>query len=247
MLRSEGRGFSAEAGGIGRRLRHRSPVPVPGPTPALAPGAAAAVARVVTDVLQPRNTLLAGMPGMGLAAAGSWTGLLWGLLGALCAGIVPAAYIEWERGRGTWGDRHVVDRTQRAPIFLVILGSVGTGSALMLLGGAPGGILIAMLALWAMTVVLLAVNAAWKISVDSAVASAVVALLAVLHSPWWAAAYVLVAAVCWSRVRAGLPPRPPDAGRRGPGSGDGGGIPPGIAGRPGNSPLFGRVDAAGRR
>lgn len=159
-----------------------------------------ATARVVTDVLQPRNVLLAGMLGLGLAAAGHWTGLLWGLLGALCAGLIPAGYIEWERKRGTWGDRHVVDRTQRAPIFFVILGSIGTGSLVMLLGGAPTPILVAMLALWVMTIGLLAVNTVWKISVDSAVASAVVALLAAVHSPWWLLASTLTIGVCWSRV-----------------------------------------------
>ncbi|MEU7228970.1 hypothetical protein [Streptomyces chrestomyceticus] len=159
-----------------------------------------AAARTVTDLLQPRNVLVVGMSGIGLAAAGDWTGLPWGLLGALCAGIVPAGYIEWERKRGTWGDRHVVDRTKRAPIFLVILGSVGLGALVMVLGHAPAGILVAMLALWAMTVVLLAVNTVWKISVDSAVASAVPALLAVVHSPWWLLAYLLTIAVCWSRV-----------------------------------------------
>ncbi|MEW1612216.1 MULTISPECIES: hypothetical protein [unclassified Streptomyces] len=161
------------------------------------------VARTVTEVLQPRNVLLAGMLAIGLAAAGDWTGLLWGFLGALCAGLVPAGYIEWERGRGTWGDRHVVDRTKRAPIFFVILGSIGAGSVVMVLGNAPGGILVAMLALWVMTIGLLAVNTVWKISVDSAVASAVVALLAVVHSPWWLAAYALTVAVCWSRVALG--------------------------------------------
>ncbi|MFJ2604260.1 MULTISPECIES: hypothetical protein [unclassified Streptomyces] len=158
------------------------------------------LARVVTDALQPRNVLVGGMLGVGLAAAGEWTGLVWGLLGAVCAGIVPAGYIEWERRRGTWGDRHVVDRTKRAPIFLVILGSVGAGAAVMVLGNAPTGILAAMLGLWVMTVALLAVNTVWKISVDSAVASAVVTLLAVVHSPWWLLAYAVVAAVCWSRV-----------------------------------------------
>lgn len=162
--------------------------------------AAITAARAVTDVLQPRNVLLVGMLGIGLAAAGHWTGLLWGLLGALCAGLIPAGYIEWERKRGTWGDRHVVDRTQRAPIFFVILGSIGTGSVVMVLGGAPTGILVAMLGLWVMTIGLLAVNTVWKISVDSAVASGVVALLAVVHSPWWLIAYALTAAVCWSRV-----------------------------------------------
>ncbi|WP_262387062.1 hypothetical protein [Streptomyces sp. TRM49041] len=160
----------------------------------------AATARRVTDTLQPRNVLLVGMLSIGLAASGHWTGLLWGLLGALCAGIVPAAYIEWERGRGKWGDRHVVDRTKRAPIFFVILGSIGTGSLLMVLGDAPGGILAAMLALWVMTVGLLAVNTVWKISVDSAVASSVVALLACVHSAWWLLAYAMTLAVCWSRV-----------------------------------------------
>ncbi|MFE9370030.1 hypothetical protein ACFYM2_09685 [Streptomyces sp. NPDC006711] len=162
-----------------------------------------ATARAITDVLQPRNVLLVGMLGIGLAAAGEWSGLLWGLLGALCAGLVPAGYIEWERKRGTWGDRHVVDRTKRAPIFFLILGSIGAGSVVMVLGHAPTGILAAMLALWVMTIFLLAVNTVWKISVDSAVASAVVALLAVVHSPWWLAAYAITFAVCWSRVALG--------------------------------------------
>ncbi|MFD4756164.1 hypothetical protein [Streptomyces sp. NEAU-H3] len=161
------------------------------------------LARTVTDVFQPRNLLLGGMAAVGLAAAGDWTGLLWGLLGALCAGIIPAAYIEWERGRGTWGDRHVVDRRQRAPIFFVILASIGTGAVIMLLGHAPNGILRAMLALWLMTIILLTVNTAWKISVDASVASAAVALLACVHSPWWLCAYALTAAVCWSRVALG--------------------------------------------
>lgn len=157
-------------------------------------------ARMVTDVLQPRNVLVVGMLGIGLAASGDWTGIPWGLLGALCAGTVPAWYIEWERARGSWGDRHVVDRTRRGPIFLVILASVGLGALAMVLGHAPTGILVAMTALWAMTVVLLAVNVFWKISVDSAVASAVPALLGVVHSPWWLLAYPLTVAVCWSRV-----------------------------------------------
>ncbi|MFD7967320.1 phosphatase PAP2 family protein [Streptomyces clavifer] len=164
------------------------------------PGRTTATARRVTDVLQPRNVLLAGMLGIGVASAGHWTGLLWGFLGALCAGLVPAGYIEWERRRGTWGDRHVVDRTQRAPIFLVILGSLGTGALIMVLGHAPRGILIAMISLWVMTTVLLAVNTVWKISVDAAVSSAVVALLCAVHSPWWLTAGTLTLAVCWSRV-----------------------------------------------
>lgn len=96
-----------------------------------------------------------------------------------------------------------MDRTQRAPIFFVILASIGTGTLAMLLGHAPTGMLVTMLALWVMTVLLLAVNTVWKISVDSAVASAVVSLLAATHSPWWLLAYALVVAVCWSRVALG--------------------------------------------
>ncbi|MGW7518074.1 hypothetical protein ACWGJ2_21055 [Streptomyces sp. NPDC054796] len=160
-------------------------------------------ARTVTDVLQPRNVLLAGLTGLGVAAAGHWTGVAWGLLAALCAGIIPAGYIAWEKKRGTWGDRHVVDRTQRLPIFLVILGSIGLGSLIMVTAHAPRDILVAMLALWVMTIGLLAVNEAWKISVDSAVASAAVVMLAVVHSPWWLLAYGLTIGVCWSRVALG--------------------------------------------
>ncbi|MFJ8949935.1 hypothetical protein ACIRO1_07545 [Streptomyces sp. NPDC102381] len=157
------------------------------------------IARAVTDILQPRNVLVVGMLGIG-AVAGGFAGMAWGLLGALCAGVVPAAYIEFERKRGTWGDRHVVDRTKRAPIFLMILASVGTGAFLMTLGHAPSDVIRAMVGLWLMTVVLLSVNTVWKISVDSAVASAVVALLAVVHSPWWLAGYAVTVLVCWSRV-----------------------------------------------
>ncbi|MCZ4124416.1 hypothetical protein [Streptomyces sp. H39-S7] len=174
--------------------------PAPTPDRRTARTRSQSAARRVSDVLQPRNVLLAGLVGVGAAASGGVSGAAWGLFAALCAGIVPAAYIEWERRRGTWGDRHVVDRTQRAPIFAVILGSIGIGAAVMLLAHAPTDILIAMVSLWAVTVVLLAVNTVWKISVDSAVASGVVALLSAVASPWWLLAYALVAAVCWSRV-----------------------------------------------
>ncbi|MFD3454756.1 hypothetical protein ACFWVC_21585 [Streptomyces sp. NPDC058691] len=143
---------------------------------------------------------MVGMVAVSQAAAGNWTGIPWGLLGGLCAGIIPASYVEWHRKRGTWGDRHVVDRTQRAPIFFVILSSIGVGIIVMSLGHAPPDVITAMIAAWAMTVVLLAVNTVWKISVDAAVASSVVAILSVVHSPWWTCAYLLVAAVCWSRV-----------------------------------------------
>ncbi|WP_327287652.1 hypothetical protein [Streptomyces sp. NBC_01198] len=163
-------------------------------------GTVTRAARTITDVLQPRNVLLVGMTGVGWAPAERWTGILWGLFGALCAGVIPAGYVEWHRKRGTWGDRHVVDRTQCAPIFLVILSSIGVGLAVMSLGHAPADVITAMIASWAMTIVLLAVNTGWKISVDAAVASSAVAILAVVHSPWWACAYLLVAAVCWSRV-----------------------------------------------
>ncbi|MFE6887112.1 hypothetical protein [Streptomyces sp. NPDC057694] len=166
------------------------------------PATGSNVARVVTDALQPRNVLVAAMLGIG-AVAGGPAGLAWGLLGALCAGLVPAAYIEFERKRGTWGDRHVVDRTKRAPIFLVILLSIGFGLLLMTVGHAPSDVVRAMVALWLMTVVLLGINTVWKISVDSAVASAAVALLAVVHSPWWLAGYAVAAMVCWSRVALG--------------------------------------------
>ncbi|MYT73437.1 MULTISPECIES: hypothetical protein [unclassified Streptomyces] len=160
------------------------------------------VARVVTDALQPRNVLVAGMLGIG-AVVGGLTGLAWGLLGAICSGLVPAGYIEYERKRGAWGDRHVVDRTKRAPIFFVILASVGTGALLMSWGHAPTDVILAMVALWLMTVVLLSVNTVWKISVDSAVASATVALLAVVHTPWWLVGYAGAVVVCWSRVALG--------------------------------------------
>lgn len=160
------------------------------------------LARPVTDLLQPKHVLVAGLTGVGLAATGTLAGAGWGLFASVFAGVVPAAYINYERKKGTWGDRHVVDRAARRPIFLVILGSIGLAAAVMLVAGAPHDVLRSMLALWAMTVGLLTVNDAgkWKISVDAAVASAVVTMLTVVGSPWWALAYAAVAVVCWTRV-----------------------------------------------
>ncbi|MFH0246167.1 hypothetical protein ACGRHY_27965 [Streptomyces sp. HK10] len=159
-------------------------------------------ARRITDILQPMHVLLAGLTGIGAASAGTWSGAAWGLFAAVFAGVVPASYINWERKRGTWGDRHVVDRSQRRPIFLVILASIGVALAVMLPAHAPRDVVVAMVALWAMTVGLLAVNdgSKWKISVDAAVASSVVTMLAVVHTPWWTLAYSLVALVCWTRT-----------------------------------------------
>jgi membrane-associated phospholipid phosphatase len=170
------------------------------PTPAGPAPSRTKVAKAVTDILQPRNMLLAGLTGFGVITQASLTGAAWGLFASLCAGVVPAEYIEWERRRGTWGDRHVVDRRQRPRIFAVILASIGIGITVMEMAGGPGDVERAMIALWGMTVVLLTVNTFWKISVDAAVASSVMALLAVFHSPWWLLGYVLVTAVCWTRV-----------------------------------------------
>jgi membrane-associated phospholipid phosphatase len=169
------------------------------------PGFRERLARKTTDILQPMHVLLAGLTGIGIAAAGTWSGALWGLFAAVFAGVVPASYINWEKKRGTWGDRHVVDRAQRRPIFLVILASIGLATTTMVVAGAPGDILRAMIALWVMTVGLLTVNDAgqWKISVDAAVASAVATMLAVIAGPWWLTAYGLTVVVCWTRVTLG--------------------------------------------
>ncbi|MET9779259.1 hypothetical protein ABZ023_34285 [Streptomyces sp. NPDC006367] len=161
------------------------------------------VAKTITDVLQPRNMLLGGLIGFGAFTQESIAGAGWGLFAALCAGVVPAEYINWEKRRGTFGDRHVVDRRQRPRIFAVILASIGLGIIVMEIAGGPKDVEHAMIALWGMTVVLLLVNAFWKISVDAAVASSVVALLAVFHSPWWLLGYLVVVAVCWTRKALG--------------------------------------------
>lgn len=162
-------------------------------------------ARRITDLLQPKHVLVAGLTAVGLASTGTAAGGLWGLFAAVFAGVIPAAYIERERRRGTWGDRHVVDRAQRRPIFVVILTSIAVAATVMVVAGAPSDALRAMVALWLMTVGLLTVNDVqrWKISVDAAVASAVVTMLAVVGSPLWAAAYGMVALVCWTRVALG--------------------------------------------
>lgn len=169
------------------------------------PGRSEQPARAITNLLKPVHVLLAGLTGIGYTAGNSWAGAVWGLFAAVFAGLLPAGYIDWEKKRGRWGDRHVVDRAQRRPIFLVILASIGFAASVMVVAGAPGDVLRAMVALWVMTVGLLTVNDAgqWKISVDCAVASSVVTMLAVVAGPWWSAAYTLTLLVCWTRVSLG--------------------------------------------
>ncbi|GAA1266256.1 hypothetical protein GCM10009665_64120 [Kitasatospora nipponensis] len=162
----------------------------------------ARTARTVTDTLQPRNLLLAGLPMLGWSAAGA-PGAAWGLFTAVFTGLLPAWFIAHGVRRGSWTDRHIADRHQRTAVFLVILAGSAVALATLRLGHAPRELLAAAGCLLAVTVTLLAVTPLWKISVHAMVAGALAAMLLHTLGPTGWPAPVLAAAVTWSRVTLG--------------------------------------------
>jgi membrane-associated phospholipid phosphatase len=156
-------------------------------------------ARRCTYWLEPKNWLIVTVMAIGWYADGR-AGLLWGLLAAMFAAVLPALFISHGVRHGRWSDRNVGARRPRLVVLAFITASVATGLILLLVLGAPRlltGYLVFMLA----SVALLAlVTVVWKISIHCAVASGSVTILALLYGPPVLAGYVLVALLGWSRV-----------------------------------------------
>src|SRR5690349_14343956 len=96
------------------------------------------IARVLTEGLAPAP--VAGV----LLLIVSWhsavsfgDALLWGVLSAVCAAVIPMAYIVRGVRRRRLTDRHVRLRQQRPLPLLVGIASVLAGIALLIVGHAP--------------------------------------------------------------------------------------------------------------
>jgi membrane-associated phospholipid phosphatase len=156
-------------------------------------------ARRCTYWLEPKNWLIVTVMAIGWHADGR-AGLLWGLLAALFAAVLPTLFISYGVRHGRWGDRNVGARRPRLVVLAFITASVATGLILLVLLGAPRlltGYLTFMLA----SVALLAgITTVWKISIHCAVAAGSVTILALFYGPPVLAGYVLVALLGWSRV-----------------------------------------------
>ncbi|MEU6314693.1 phosphatase PAP2 family protein [Streptomyces sp. NPDC047014] len=156
-------------------------------------------ARLITDQLDPKTWIIADTVLIGWHTAGL-TGIGWGLFGCLFAAVLPLVFIKYGIRRGRWADRHVGPKRGRLIVMAFVTASVSTGILLLWAFDAPRTVLALIAAMLATMAALFAVTPMWKISVHAAVASGSVAMLALSYGPWVLAAYLLVAAVGWSRV-----------------------------------------------
>jgi membrane-associated phospholipid phosphatase len=156
-------------------------------------------ARMVTDLLEPKNWIIAVAVLIGWAADQA-SGIGWALIAILFAAILPVAFIKRGMKRGRWADRHVGARQHRLIVMCFITASVGTGLALLQTLGGPAPVTALVVAMLATLAALMVITTKWKISVHSAVSSGAVAMLALAYGPWMLAAYALVVLVGWSRI-----------------------------------------------
>jgi membrane-associated phospholipid phosphatase len=165
-------------------------------------GGRQAWARRCTDLLEPTNWLIVTVLAVGWHADGR-AGLGWGLLAAVFAGVVPAAFLSYGVRRGLWDDRTVGARRPRLVVLGFITASVAAGLVVLLVAGAPRLLTGYLAFMLGSVAVLAAITFVWKISIHCAVASGSVAILAFTYGPLVLLGYVLVALLCWSRVALG--------------------------------------------
>jgi len=158
-------------------------------------------ARVATEVFAPAVVVVAISFLVGLHAGDSLgAGLLWGLITALFAGVLPFGAILIGVRRGRLTDHHVGVREQRRVPLLIALGSVLVGLAVLALAGAPREMLALVASMFASLVVTMAITHWWKVSAHAAVASGAAIIATLTLGLAWLTSFVAVAIVCWSRV-----------------------------------------------
>jgi hypothetical protein len=157
------------------------------------------LAKAVSDVLDPKNVVVAGLVLIGWRTGGP-AGLAWALLAVVFAGVVPGVVIRLGIVRGSWHDPHVRTRQARLIVIPLVMVSVGGCIALFALLGAPPILVGALIAMMTVLVPLFLITLAWKVSVHAAVGSSAVTAFMALLSPWWVLGFAAVGAVGWSRV-----------------------------------------------
>ncbi len=158
------------------------------------------LARTITDQLEPKNWIIVISLLIGWATSGV-TGLAWGGVSALFAAVIPALIIKKGIRAGRWADRHLSARQHRLIVMALILTSVATGIALMLVANAPRTIIALTVAMFATLAILAVITTRWKISVHAAVAAGASIMLAMAFAPAILVPLTFVVAlVGWSRV-----------------------------------------------
>lgn len=157
-------------------------------------------ARVLTDALAPANLVVGLLLLVGWHSTGSWSGLGWGLLGALFCGVVPIGIVLLGVRRGALTDQHIRIRRQRVvPMGLSLL-SVVAGITLLRVLGAPADVLALVVAMLVGLGSSLLVTVGWQISIHMSVACGTVMILLLAFGPALLPAALIAAGVGWSRL-----------------------------------------------
>ncbi|MGR4881955.1 hypothetical protein ACIPUC_21530 [Streptomyces sp. LARHCF249] len=157
-------------------------------------------ARILTDALAPANLVVALLLLVGWHATGSWSGLGWGLLGALFCGLVPVGIIMLGVRRGALTDQHIRVRRQRMVPMALSGVSVAAGITLLYVLGAPADVFALVVAMLVGLASSLLVTAGWQISVHMSVAGGTVMILLLVFGAPVLPAALLAAALGWSRL-----------------------------------------------
>ncbi|MEU8041936.1 hypothetical protein [Streptosporangium sp. NPDC049078] len=163
---------------------------------------AGAVARWVTGLFAPQVLVIGLPPLVGLMADG-WPGAVWGLVASALCGGIPALVILNGVRSGRLDSHHLVDRSSRTVPLLVAVASVVVALTLLILLGAPRLLVATVTAMLAALAVTVPITFRWKISFHAAVSAGTVVVLAHVlpAAPTLVAGALVVATVCWARVR----------------------------------------------
>lgn len=167
--------------------------------------AGARVARGVSNVFSPPllSAVLVAQAAMIGARRGAGDAWRWAIVEIALGVLLPLAHLTWLVHRGLVADIHLPHRRERIRPFILTSAGTGLTLALAALLDAPGLMVRVFAAILVQTLLLFAVTLRWKISVHSASAGALAALVAHFAgaSPAAAGALLLTAVVGWARVR----------------------------------------------
>lgn len=165
-------------------------------------GSGATAARWVTGLFAPQVLVIGLPPVVGLMADG-WRGAAWGLVASALCGGIPALVILAGVRSGRLDSHHLVDRASRTRPLLVAVAAVVAALVLLILLGAPRLLVATVSAMLAALAVTVPITLRWKISFHAAVSAGTVVVLAHVlpPAPTLVAGALVVATVCWARVR----------------------------------------------
>jgi hypothetical protein len=163
------------------------------------------VARGATEVLAPWVWVILLPFAVAAASESVWKTLLWGLVVAVTASVIPMAVIVRGARKGKWDGHHVTNREGRLVPLVTAGASLAAGTVIMVLGHAPASMLALAGSMFASLIVSMAITFGlkWKISLHAGVAWAAVVTLTIVFGPWWLLLTLPAAFVTWSRVELG--------------------------------------------